>query len=72
MYIHPRLLWVKSYANEGNVNKDVCKDLPIRNFSRAEKAEDPEDKFWYEICMIKVVVASKITSEHHSNFWYEI
>ena len=55
-----------------NVNKDVCKDLPIRNFSRAEKAEDPEDKFWYEICMIKVVVASKITSEHHSNFWYEI
>ena len=41
-----------------NVNKDVCKDLPIRNFSRAEKAEDPEDKFWYEICMIKVVVAS--------------
>ena len=43
-----------------NVNKDVCKDLPIRNFSHAEKAEDPEDKFWYEICMIKVVVASKI------------
>ena len=23
-----------------NVNKDVCKDLPIRNFSPAKKAED--------------------------------
>ena len=32
-----------------NVNKGVCKDLPIRNFSRAEKAEDPKDEFWYEI-----------------------
>ena len=30
-YIRPGLLWVKSYANEENVNNDVSKDSPIDN-----------------------------------------